>query len=240
MVPDWLTRTELLIGAENIEKLQKSHVLIVGLGGVGAVAAEMICRAGVGEMTIVDGDVVEPTNRNRQLPALVSTDGLSKAEVLGARFLDINPDLKLHMRNLYIRDGVTSELLHAAKYDYAVDCIDTLSPKVYYLLECMELGIPVVASMGAGGKLDPTQVKVVDISETYNCNLARYVRKKLHQKGFYKGLKVAFSPELPAGKITVNPEGGPKKSTIGTMSYLPAAFGLAVASVVIRDLIDKK
>lgn len=240
MVPSWMTRTELLIGEENIEKLRNSHVLVVGLGGVGAVAAEMICRAGVGEMTIVDADVVEASNRNRQLPALVSTDGMFKAEILGQRFLDINPDLKLNIKNIYIKDKVTPELLDSAKYDYAVDAIDTLSPKVYYLLECMERGIPVVSSMGAGGKLDPTQVQVCDISETYNCTLAKYVRKKLHQKGFYKGLTVAFSPEKPQGIVTVNAPGGPKKSTIGTISYLPAAFGLAVASVVIRELIGVK
>lgn len=240
MVPHWLSRSGLLLGDEKIEKLTKSNVLVVGLGGVGGICAEMIARAGVGKMTIVDADTVEASNKNRQLPALTSTENQLKAEVMAQRIRDINPDIELTVLNEFVRDQRSVEILKEGNFDYAADCIDTLSPKTFFIRDCMEMGVPVISSMGAGGKVDPTKVQILDISETYNCNLARYVRKRLHRFGIRKGLKVVFSSEqADQTRIVETNDGGPKKSVIGTISYMPAVFGCAAASVVIRDLYNK-
>jgi tRNA threonylcarbamoyladenosine dehydratase len=240
-VQPWMGRTELLLGNDRLKKLVNSNVLVVGLGGVGGIAAEMIARSGVGKMTIVDADTVDPTNRNRQIPALKSTEGLVKAEVLGARLLDINPDLQLRIIPVYFRDQLTFDILDSEKYDYALDCIDTLSPKVYYIKACVDRGIPIVSSMGAGSKVDPTLVRVADISETYNCHLARYTRKYLHRLGVYKGVKAVFSPEQRmAFSGVMLMQANNKKSAVGTISYMPTVFGCTVASVAIRDLYDRK
>ncbi|KHJ39714.1 tRNA threonylcarbamoyladenosine dehydratase [Pedobacter glucosidilyticus] len=239
-IPHWMSRTNLLLDNHQMQKLMNANVLVVGLGGVGGICAEMIARAGVGKMTIVDADVVEASNRNRQIPALISTDNQPKAEVMAQRLRDINPDIDLTVINEYIKDQRTEEILNEGNFDYAVDCIDTLSPKVFFIQTCLEKGIPLVSSMGAGGRVDPSKVRVSDISDSYNCTLARYVRKRLRKFGIRKGLKVVFSSELPdANKVILAPEGGPKKSLIGTVSWMPAIFGCTVASVVIRDLYNK-
>ena len=238
-IPQWMSRTQLLLGDEPMQKLMTANVLVVGLGGVGGICAEMIARAGVGKMTIIDADVVEASNRNRQLPALSSTDGMRKAEILGQRLKDINPELELTVINEFLNKENRQELLGDIKYNYAVDCIDTLSPKVHFIKYCLDAGIPIVSSMGAGSKVDPSQVKIIDISRTYNCKLAYYVRKKLHTLGIYSGLKVVFSPERPLERRIVLTENGPKKSVIGTISYMPAIFGCTLASVVIRDLYQR-
>ena len=236
----WISRTVALIGDEKLDKLINSHVLVVGLGGIGSFAAEFIARAGVGKMTIVDADVVEASNRNRQIPALISTDGLLKAEVMAARIKDINPDIELTVLPEFIKDKRTVDILTAQKYDYAVDCIDTLSAKVFFLKACIDLNIPIISSMGAGGKFDPTKIEVIDISETYQCNLARYVRKRLYRLGIRKGIKCVFSPEAAdQSRIFESPKAFPKKSVIGTISYMPAAFGITCASVVVRDLVNQ-
>jgi tRNA A37 threonylcarbamoyladenosine dehydratase len=233
----WIERTDLLLGTERLDKLRNANVLVVGLGGVGAYAAEMLCRAGVGNLTIVDGDIVEETNRNRQLPALVSTQGKPKAEVLEQRFRDINPDVRLLVINDFLRDEKTIELLENNKFDYVVDCIDTLSPKVFLIYHAFSRGLKVVTSMGAGGKLDPAQVRIADISKSHDCKLARVVRKRLHRLGIRKGITAVFSPEeVPDGAIRLE-QSQNKNSTVGTISYMPAVFGCFVASVVIRDLI---
>ena len=218
--------------------MQKAHVLIVGLGGVGAYAAEQLCRAGIGQLTIVDGDVVETTNRNRQLPALISNEGRPKAEVLGERFLDINPDLKLNIVNDYLRDEKTVKLLEAARYNYVVDAIDTLSPKVFLVYHCLQMNLPVVSAMGAGGKFDPALIQVADVSKTYNCRLAKMFRKRLHRLGVRKGVKVVFSSELVDMERVIEEEATNKKSTVGTISYMPPLFGCFIASVVIRDILS--
>ena len=234
---DWLERTELLLGKDQLRKLKKSHVLVVGLGGVGAYAAEQICRAGVGNMTIVDGDVIEPSNRNRQLPALISTTGKPKTEVLKERFLDINPELNLTVVNDFIRDEKIAELLSSQPFDYVVDAIDTLSPKVYLVYHAVQHGFNVVSSMGAGGKMDPSKIQVSDISKSFNCRLAKAMRKRLSRLGIKKGVKVVFSSE-PVDEETVRlEESQNKKSTVGTISYMPPLFGCFIASVVIRDLV---
>jgi tRNA A37 threonylcarbamoyladenosine dehydratase len=235
-----MARTEVLLGEEKIENLLKANVLVVGLGGVGGICAEMIARSGVGRMTIVDADVVEATNRNRQIPALISTDGQLKSEVMAQRIRDINPDIELTVISEFIRDERTNEILDQGNFDYAVDCIDTLSPKVFFIKACLDRNIPLVSSMGAGGKFDPTQVNVIDISETYQCNLARYVRKRLRKYGVRKGFKVVFSPEAAdQSRIFESEKAYPKKSVIGTISYMPAAFGITCASVVVRELLQK-
>jgi len=234
----WLSRTELLTGKEKLIALREKHVLIAGLGGVGAMAAEQICRAGVGSITIIDGDIVHKSNRNRQLPALHSTEGIAKTAVMSKRLLDINPELNLTVLNEYIKDERTLEILRQG-YDYVVDAIDTLSPKVFLLYTCVQLGLPVVSSMGAGGKYDPMQVSVVDINDSYNCKLAYYMRKRLHKMGVWKGIKVVFSPEIVDRTSVILQEGeSNKKSNVGTISYMPSIFGCFCASVVIRDLIN--
>jgi len=236
--PTWQSRTELLIGKEKLAVLCEKHVLIAGLGGVGAMAAEQICRAGIGKITIIDGDIVHTSNRNRQLAALVSTEGVAKTEVLAKRLLDINPELKLTIINEYIKDERIAEILQQG-YDYVVDAIDTLSPKVQLMYACVQLGIPVVSSMGAGGKFDPAQITVSDIDESHTCRLAYYIRKQLHTMGVWKGIKVVFSPEIVNRNSVILQEGeSNKKSNVGTISYMPAMFGCYCASVVVRDLLD--
>jgi tRNA A37 threonylcarbamoyladenosine dehydratase len=233
---NWLERTELLLGKEKLAKLQKANVLVVGLGGVGAYAAEQICRAGVGKMTIVDGDQVHPSNRNRQLIALCSTHGMDKASLLGDRLLDINPDLDLTIIDQYIKDDQMVEILEG-DFDYVVDAIDTLAPKIYLIFHAVQKGLKIVSSMGAGGKFDPMSIKITDISESFNCKLARMLRKKLHQLGIREGFKVVFSTEKhDKNAVVLTPEERNKKSTVGTISYMPPMFGCAIASVVIREI----
>ena len=233
---EWLTRTELILESEKLEKLKNANVLVVGLGGVGAYAAEMICRAGVGSMTIVDGDHIHPTNRNRQLPALKSTEGMPKAEVMGKRIIDINPDIKLTVIQEYIIDEKIAEVLDN-DFDYVVDAIDTLSPKIFLIYNSLQKKIPLVSSMGAGGKFDPARVSISDISETTGCSLARILRKRLHRLGIREGFTAVYSPEvIDKNKIVATNGEQNKASIVGTISYMPAAFGIACASVVIRDL----
>lgn len=237
---EWLSRTELLLGKERLERLLRAHVLVAGLGGVGAYAAEQLCRAGIGEMTIIDGDRVEVTNKNRQLPAIDSNIGLPKAEVMAARFREINPDIRLHVINDFIRDDRMVEVLEMARYDYVVDAIDTLAPKIFLIYHCLQKGLKVMSSMGAGGKMDPMQIRIADISKSYNCTLARMLRKRLHKLGVYKGVKVVFSPEEVDPEAVVLSESENKKSNVGTISYMPPLFGCYCASVVIRDLAGER
>jgi tRNA A37 threonylcarbamoyladenosine dehydratase len=233
---NWLERTELLLGKAAVERLKNKHVLVVGLGGVGAYAAEMIARSGVGRMTIVDGDTVSISNINRQLPALHSLVGRSKAEVMAERLRDINPVIQLTVVNEFIKDERMVQLLEN-NYDYVVDAIDTLSPKVFLICHSVRLGLKIISSMGSGGKTDPTKLQIADISKTYNCKLARAIRKRLHRKGIDKGVTVVFSTELTdkAAVVEVDDEEN-KKSTVGTISYMPAMFGIFCASKVVRDL----
>ncbi|MEI6047380.1 MAG: tRNA threonylcarbamoyladenosine dehydratase [Bacteroidota bacterium] len=233
---DWLSRTELLLGEDGLQKLKTANVLVVGLGGVGSYAAEMICRAGVGSMTIVDGDVIQASNRNRQLPALKSAEGLAKAEVMGMRLRDINPELNLIVIQEYLKDEKMTDVLDVG-FDYVVDAIDTLSPKIFLIYHSLQKKFPLVSSMGAGGKFDPARISISDISETTDCKLARILRKRLHRLGIREGFVAVYSPEV-IDKSKIVPTNGEqnKASIVGTISYMPAAFGIACASVVIRDL----
>lgn len=234
---DWKQRTRLLLGEEKMERMQQAHVLVVGLGGVGAYAAEMICRAGVGRMTIVDADTVQPTNINRQLPALHSTMGREKAEVLAARFKDINPDIQLTVLPVFLKDDNIPELLDAARYDFVVDAIDTLAPKCYLIAEALKRHIKIVSSMGAGAKSDITQIRFADIWDTYHCGLSKAVRKRLQKLGIKRKLPVVFSTEQADPKaVLLTEDEQNKKSTCGTVSYMPAVFGCYLAEYVIKRL----
>ena len=236
----WMGRTQLLIGKNKIERLKKAHVLVVGLGGVGSYCAEALGRAGIGTLSIVDGDVVDPSNRNRQLQALSTTHGQSKAKLMEERLRQINPNVVLHVHSEFKNPDLVIELLKN-QYDYVVDAIDSISPKLYMIKTAYQLGHRIVSSMGAGGKMDPTKVKVTDLLETYQCPLAQQIRKRLKSLGVRKGIKAVFSPEVPVKESLMYTDGNNfKKSAYGTISYLPAVFGMTCASVVIRDLIDWK
>jgi tRNA A37 threonylcarbamoyladenosine dehydratase len=236
----WLSRTELLIGKEKLQELEHKHVLVIGLGGVGSYAAEFIARGGVGQMTIVDGDVVDPTNRNRQLPALATNHGQPKAVIMQERLLSINPDLKLRVVQSFIMPEMVEELL-SIKYDYVIEAIDSITPKIMVLTTAYAKKQNIVSSMGAGGKFDPTRLRVTDISETHTCRLAKYVRKRLHRKGVFTGIKVVFSDEHIVKESLIKTDGTNfKKSAYGTISYLPATFGATCASVVLRALTGQK
>jgi len=235
---EWLERTKLLTGEKKLEKLINANVLVIGLGGVGAYAAENICRAGVKSMTIIDGDSVDLTNKNRQLIALDSNIGKAKASLMKDRLTDINPDINLTVINEFIREESMIEILKSQPYDYVVDAIDTLAPKINLIYHSLQLGIPIVSSMGAGGKYDPTQIKISDISKSYNCNLARMLRKRLHKLKVYKGVKVVFSSEKVDKDSIVLSEEQNKRSNVGTISYMPPLFGCYCASAVINDLLN--
>jgi tRNA threonylcarbamoyladenosine dehydratase len=235
----WLSRTELLIGKEALQKLAQSHIMIVGLGGVGSFAAEFIARSGVGKMTIIDGDVVDKTNRNRQLVALATNHGIAKAQIMKERLLAINPELELSVVQQFINPEMVQTLL-ATNPNYIIDAIDSITPKLTFMSLAFEKKLPMICSMGAGGKMDATQLKVVDISKTYNCPFAQQVRKSLNNKHHIKkGIKVVFSAETPAKESLILTDGSNfKKSAYGTISYLPAMFGAVCASVAIQDLIN--
>ena len=232
----WQERTLLLLGKEALVRMESSHVLIAGMGGVGAMAAEMICRGGAGRMTLIDADIIQPSNLNRQLPATHSTLGKGKAVVMGERLLDINPGLSLTVIEDFISEETIPGILETNP-DYVVDAIDTLSPKIHLIHQTVQKGIKLTSSMGSGGKTDPAQVRVADFADTYNCRLAFVLRKKLRKMGVGGGFSVVFSTEQVPDRTVVQVEGEPnKKSTVGTCSFLPAIFGCTLASIVIRDL----
>lgn len=233
----WKERTELLVGAEGLERLFESSVAVIGLGGVGAYAAEMLCRAGVGHLILLDSDVVSESNKNRQLIALDSTIGKPKSAVLAERLKDINPDVRLTLINCYLEEGSIQQLLGEHKVDFLVDAIDTLAPKIALIRYCVESGIPHVSSMGAGAKFDATAVRLADLSKSYNCPLAYILRKKLRKVGISKGFKVVFSEELPRREAIVAVEERNKKSNVGTISYLPAVFGCVCAQAAVEHLL---
>ena len=259
-VEHWTDRTELLLGKDKMQRLRDAHVLVVGVGGVGAYAAEMLCRAGVGEMTLIDADTVQPTNINRQLPATHSTIGQPKVEVLAERFRDINPDIKVHALPIYLTEELkieNSELkintpkgnaphevtknaqfsIFNFQFDFIVDAIDTIAPKCALIAEAMRRSIPIVSSMGAGAKSDITQIRFADIWDTYHCGLAKAVRTRLKKEGLRRSLPVVFSTEQADRNAIITVEGEQnKKSTTGTISYMPAVFGCYLAEYVIREI----
>ena len=235
----WQERTSILLGEQVLDSLAQRRVMVVGLGGVGAYAAEMLCRAGVGTLVIIDSDAVSETNINRQLIALTSTVGKLKTEVVAQRLKDINPEVDLVVIPEYVEDSNLEEIFAAAgPLDYVVDAIDTLAPKISLIKYCVEHKIPHVSAMGAGAKLDATKIRIADISKSYNCPLAYILRKKLRKEGISKGFKVVFSEELPDREAIVPMEERNKKSQVGTISYLPAVFGCVCAQAAVEHLIE--
>ena len=236
---NWNSRTHLLLGEEGVKKLASSHVLVVGLGGVGAYAAEQLARAGIGKMTIVDCDTVNVTNKNRQLLALDSTVGRPKVEVMAERIRDINPDVEVVALNQYLKDQSIIDLMEQP-FDYIVDAIDTLAPKVFLLYYAVQNKQNIVSCMGSGGKLDPSMIQVADIAKSHNCRLAFYVRKRLHRLGIREGITVVFSPEKVADSaVSIEEQTENKIATVGTISYMPAMFGCYCASHVIREILAR-
>lgn len=234
----WQERTEMLLGSDALKRLSESRALIVGLGGVGAYAAEMLARAGVGEMVLLDSDVVGETNRNRQLVALASTVGRLKCDVLRERLMDINPEIRITTVPEYLTEANVAELLMSAgRPDVVVDAIDTLSPKIALIQFCLRENLRLVSSMGAGAKKDATKLHVDDISKTFQCPLAHMLRKRLHKLGIREGFKAVFSSELPARESVTLEESRNKKSQVGTISYMPAVFGCVCAQAAIGELI---
>ena len=249
---NWQERTALLVGEDALDTFARATVAVVGLGGVGAYAAEMLSRAGVGRIIAVDSDTVGDTNRNRQLLALKSTVGRPKTEVLAERLNDINPAIEVIQIKEYVTPENVGRLLGGiaaegqtcgadqpgpTRIDFLVDAIDTLAPKLALINYCVTNGIPLVSSMGSGAKYDLTKVRIADISKSFNCPLAYMVRKRLRREyGISKGFNAVFSEELPIGEAIVKEEGRNKKSNVGTISYLPAVFGCACAQAAIAYL----
>ncbi len=234
----WISRTTLLIGDEKLNKLINSHVLVVGLGGIGSFAAEFIARAGVGKMTIVDGDIVDPTNRNRQLQAMHSTHGMSKADLMAERLKDINPEIEIKIIKEFLSPEKATEIIEAGNFDYIIDAIDSVTPKLNLLVAAYRLKMKIIASGGAGGKTDPTRIEVADVSKTHHCVFMQAVRKRLKKEKIYTGIEFVYSPEpQPKNALIMTDGANYKKSAYGTISYMPAAFGGVCASVVIRNLI---
>lgn len=236
MAAEWQTRTALLMGDEALERLSRSTVAVVGVGGVGAYAAEMLARAGVGHLILLDCDVVSPSDKNRQLLATDSAMGKVKVDVMETRLKDINPEIQITKIADYLTEENVPQMLGGFKIDFLVDAIDTLSPKLALIEYCVGGGIPHVSSMGAGAKYDATKVRLVDLSKSYNCPLAYIVRKKLRKRGIEKGFKVVFSEELPEREAIVEDAGRNKKSQVGTISYMPAVFGCVCAQAAIDFL----
>ncbi|MFQ3575479.1 MAG: tRNA threonylcarbamoyladenosine dehydratase [Cytophagales bacterium] len=236
--PQWLERTELLFGSEKLAKLSEKHVLIVGLGGVGSFAAEFVARAGVGKFTIVDGDTVDITNINRQLQATHETIGHSKSALIEKRLKEINPCLNVTAYDSFLRPEPMDELIANNDFDLALDCIDSITPKIHLITSCYKRNIPVISSMGAGGKSDPSSVKVVDLSETHHCKMGYYVRKRLRKEySITTGVWAVFSSELQKKESLKTTNGANfKKSFYGTCSWMPALFGLHAAAKAIELL----
>ena len=239
---NWKERTELLLGGEKVEALAQSNVLIAGVGGVGAYAAEMICRAGVGHITIVDADCVALSNINRQLPAMHSTVGMKKVELVAARLKDINPALEIKVESMFLDPETIPVLLREGKFDFIVDAIDTITPKVTLISEAMKRRIRIVSSMGAGAKTDITKIRFANLWETFNCGLSRAVRQALKKRGLScRKLPVVFSEEVPDMNAVKAMQGERnKKTTAGTVSYMPATFGCFLAEYVITHLTADK
>ena len=231
-------RTQILLTSAEMARLTQAHVLVAGLGGVGSYCAEALARAGVGKLTIIDHDVVAVSNINRQLPALLSTVGQAKAELMTARIRDINPACELQV----IREFLTPENvidLIPANVDYVIDCIDSLNCKVALVATSFERGLRVASSMGAGNKLDPSRIRLADISKTSQCPLASVMRKRLRKRGINEGVLTVFTDEPGRAPLPPQPvEGhGRARAVNGTISYMPPLFGLMLAGAVLQQLI---
>ena len=226
---DEFTRTALLLGQEALSKLASSHVLVFGVGGVGGHAVDALARAGIGHITVVDNDKVSPSNINRQMIALHSTIGRSKVEVMKERILDINPEAEVIAKELFFLPETADEF-DFGKYDYVLDCVDTVSAKIAIIAKAKKADVPVISAMGAGNKLDPSKFRISDISKTEYCPLAKVMRRELRTRGI-NHVDVCWSPEVP-----VKPSCTDGKPVPGSVSFVPSVCGLIMAGKVITDL----
>lgn len=235
---NWLERTELILGTAEMDRLKSAHVLIVGLGGIGSFAGEFIARSGIGTITLIDGDSFDPTNKNRQLTALDSTVGRNKAVVLAERIRDINPDVHLNVVEEFVVPERVWKLLETYQPDYVMDCIDSVTPKLEWIIACKRLKIKVISHLGAGGKKDPSRVQVANLPHSHNCQLAHHLKKRLKKQGVeFKNIRCVFSSELQdKNSLKMTDGSNYKRSFYGTVSYMPALFGLMGAADVIRYL----
>ena len=237
---EWTERAELLFKKEGMDKLRNANILVIGVGGVGSFAAEFVARAGVGKMTIVDGDVVDITNINRQLPALHSTVGQSKIDLIGDRLMDINPELQLTRIKEFLSPERAFEIV-TDEFDYVMDCIDSVTPKINLITAAKRKRVKIISSMGAGGKMEAAKVKVADISNTENCFLAKAIKKRLKEEKIDKGVRVVYSSEIQDERSLKITDGkNYKKSFYGTNSYMPGLFGLYAAETVIRHILNQE
>lgn len=242
-MPHPFARTEILIGQEGIARLRDKHVLVAGLGGVGSYAAEALARAGIGRLTLLDHDVVAPSNINRQLPALHSTVGHCKTEVMAARLRDINPALTLILKTDFLQPGAAEVLVAAGGYHYVADGIDSIACKAALVAACTRQGIPVISAMGAGNRLDVTRVRVTRLDKTEGCPLARELRGRLRALGASLKYPVVYSDEPPRPPLPHQPAGGDTpgrpRAVNGTISYLPPLFGMMLAGIIIKHFLDQ-
>jgi tRNA A37 threonylcarbamoyladenosine dehydratase len=235
--PPQFERTEILIGIEGIAQLASRHVFVAGMGGVGSYCTEALARAGIGRLTLLDHDVVAISNINRQLPALLSTVGQSKAELMKARIADINPDCVVTLIRTFLGPENVHQLV-PHDCDFVIDCIDSMNCKVALLAHSVSLGLNVASSMGAGNKLDPSRIRVADISETSVCPLAREMRKHLRDLGIKQGVLTVYTDENPRPPLPPQPvDRGRPRSVNGTISYMPPLFGYMLAGAVINKLL---
>lgn len=236
-VNEYNCRTALLLGDDSTGVLAESHVLVVGVGGVGSYAVEAVARAGVGRITLVDADTVAPSNVNRQLPALRSTIGEAKAEVMRRRVLDINPACRVTAVCEFVTAEGAGALLDEVEPDYMIDAIDSVAPKVALIEAALRRKLRFISSMGAGGRIDPSQVRYADLSDTYHDGLARAVRQRLKRDGVHGRVPVVFSTEQPRrSSLTLTDELPNKVSSFGTVSWLPSVFGLYLAAAAVRKI----
>lgn len=236
-------RTQILIGPEGLSRLRKAHILVAGLGGVGGIAAEALVRAGVGQITLLDHDTVSLSNLNRQIIALHSTLQRQKAELVAERLHDINPEVVTTVLTDFLRPENAGTLVADTPYDYILDCIDSIACKAALVAAAQNARCPIVSSMGAGGRLDPTRVKIAKLNQTHSCALAREMRKSLKRLAANLNYPVVFSDEPAVVKgLPHEPVSGPAgrpRAVNGTISYMPAIFGLTLAGHTIRELLSE-
>ncbi len=236
MTENWDNRTVRLLGKNRMQTLAAGSVLVVGLGGVGGYAAEILARTGIGNLTLVDADSVTLSNLNRQLIALHSTMGQPKAFLFAERFHDINPEADIKTLNLYVEPSNVEEIVTSSHFDYVIDAIDTVTPKTALISYCQRNRIPIISSMGAGGRVDPTRIGYFDLWETREDGLARAVRQRLRKEGLRRPLKVVASTEKPMSHSLLELDLANKRSSYGTLASIPAIFGILLANHVIRDI----
>jgi len=240
-IPPLFERTHIIVGDDGLGRLQRANIFLAGVGGVGSFVAEALARMGVGRLTLLDHDVVSESNLNRQLPALRSTVGRKKVEVVAERIRDINPACELTLRDEFLRADDVEEVLGGSPYDFVVDAIDSLNSKAGLVATAYSLGYPVASSMGAGGRMDPRRIIVGDLMDSENCALARNMRKRLRKRGIGRGILAVWSNEAGVPPLPPVPTAeGRDRAVNGTVSYMPGLFGLTLAGMVVQQLLEPR